>query len=998
MTARIPSTWRYWLLIAILLLAFGLRLQRLGADSLWYDETVTVHLAGRSVPALVAHTARDIHPPGYYLLLHGWARLAGLSEFSAAFLSLLFGVLLVALAYRLGRAVFGVRAGLLAALLVALSPFNLWYSQEVRMYTLGAVLGMALLILVAGLLGELGESRGDPPSWRRLLAYALCGAAGLWVLYYFAFLLVAVNLMVIAWWFCNWRYQRLGSRWLLRWALAQGLLLLLYTPWLPAAWRQATSPPVPPWRSFVPLARVLLEWWTALGLGQSADPRWAWPPLILTAVLFILGLVYGTRRRPGPVDVHRTPNTAARRAEPVMALFLAGYVVLPILIIYLVSFLSPLYHVRYAFIYSTPLYIIIGAGLAVLWRWWKPAMWLALAAMLVFSAVSISAYYSDPRFAADDHRGATEFLSEHWRPGDAILVNAGYAYTAPEFYWSGDPIYWRGRLVGEWSQGAGPGTATGPVLIEAGTVGGNPSLGWGDPQSDFYAMSETATAEALARLFDDFDRVWVYRIYDTVTDPEGFIRRWLDDNALQFEDQVFGGEAQLRVQGFVRDVESEPVPPVPIDASLSDGSLRLLGTEVWPKAVEAGAALDLAPFWRVETQPTADLRLFAGLFDEGGRRWAQTDERPLGSLFPVGDWPRDAVVRTPLQVSVPATTPPGTYRLELGWYRFENGQPVWAPWPGGERLLLGAVEVVPPQDGGGIPRAPAPVAHSVDIAIGPGVRFVGYDAHSLQAHPGARLELDLVWQAEQDAPAPGLAVLQLRDAAGSVVSENQSAPVNGAAPFTELAAGQAVRDPRSLPIPADLPAGVYVVHLGRRAAGGAWLPIRRGLAPLGSTYPLASIRVVDRTPDYAAPRVQHPVRGRFGDAIGFVGFDALPEAMSQPHSTGPWTGLELTLYWQALGSIQDSYKLFLHLVSEADPSSIDAQSDAYPSLPTTAWLQGEYLSDVIHLDLPDELAPGTYTLRLGFYDEPTGARLPATDDEGRFQEGGLVLGQVRLGK
>ena len=112
-------------LVGILLLAFGLRIYRLGAQSLWYDETVSVHLANKSIPALIAHTGGDIHPPGYYLLLHAWTRLAGSSEFVVVFPSLFFGLLLVALAYQLATKVFGPGPGLLAALLVAVSPFNL---------------------------------------------------------------------------------------------------------------------------------------------------------------------------------------------------------------------------------------------------------------------------------------------------------------------------------------------------------------------------------------------------------------------------------------------------------------------------------------------------------------------------------------------------------------------------------------------------------------------------------------------------------------------------------------------------------------------------------------------------------------------------------------------------------------------------------------------------------------------------------------------------------
>ena len=56
--------------LLVLLLAVALRLFRLGVDSLWYDETVSVTLAGKDLATLVAHTAGDIHPPGYYLLLH----------------------------------------------------------------------------------------------------------------------------------------------------------------------------------------------------------------------------------------------------------------------------------------------------------------------------------------------------------------------------------------------------------------------------------------------------------------------------------------------------------------------------------------------------------------------------------------------------------------------------------------------------------------------------------------------------------------------------------------------------------------------------------------------------------------------------------------------------------------------------------------------------------------------------------------------------------------
>jgi hypothetical protein len=964
--------WQRWLLVAVLLLAFALRLHRLGMQSLWYDETVSMHLAGKSLPALVAHTAGDIHPPGYYLLLHGWSRLAGSSDFSVAYLSLAFGVLLVAMAHWLAARLFGPRVGLMAALLVAISPYQVWYSQEVRMYTLGAVLAVGLL---AAVLGLLRVRPGRRPPWALLAAYALCGALGLWVLYYFAFLLVAANLLVGAWWLANRRREGVGRGWLGWWALAQGLTVLLYAPWLPVAWRQATQPPVPPWRGFTALGEVLVETWSALSLGQSVEPRAAWPVLVLVAALFAVGLL--RRTRPG-----RTGGVAGG------SWLLAGTVFLPVLLVYLASFLTPLYHVRYAFLYSTPFYVLLAAGLEALWQHWRPALWLSLGAIVLASGLSLYAYHSDPGYASDDHRAAVRFLADRWRPGDAILVNAGYTYTALLTYWDGDPIAWRGRLVGD-----APGDWGGVVLVQTGTVNGDPSLGWGSPDSDFYAMSRAETVEALGRLFAAFDRVWVYRCYDTVTDPGGTIRGWLDEHGVPFEDRVFSGESQLRVQGYLAGRDPLAGADQVHDAPLAGGSLRLLGSTVASPAVPVGGALDLALVWQVASPPAGDTILFAGLFDAEGGRWAQTDERVLGSRYPAADWPVGATIRTPLRVPLPPGTPPGRYRLEVGWYRFVDGQPVWLPWIDGERLALGEVDATAPEDWRALPLPP--VAHPAGVTVGPGVRLLGFDAPSLKGRPGEALDLDLFWQALQDGPEAGRIVLQLADDAGQVWTEGASAPATGRAPFGAWAAGQALRDPQALALPGDLAPGVYTLSVGRQRPDGTWLPVRRGPFPLGSTYPLATVRVAGRPLDLTPPSPQHPVEARFGRNIRFLGYELQPASLASPI---PGSRIEVVLYWQALEPTATPHRIFLHLVGDGDPSDIRAQADAYPHLPTSGWLPGEYVSDRIALDLPAGLDPGEYRLLLGLYEEATGTRLPVLDAGGEAAGDSLVLARVPVGQ
>ena len=198
----------------ILLAGTALRLHRLGADSLWYDETVSTYLAGSRLPELLRHTAGDIHPPGYYVLLRGWLLLMGYPaghadargsglEFSAAFFSLFFGVLLIALVYALARRVANRQVGLIAALLVAFSPYNVWYSQEVRMYTLGAALGVMViyaLLQIANRKSQIANGRWQTGRRQAVFwwaVYAIAAAAGMYTLYYFVFLLIPLNLWVL---------------------------------------------------------------------------------------------------------------------------------------------------------------------------------------------------------------------------------------------------------------------------------------------------------------------------------------------------------------------------------------------------------------------------------------------------------------------------------------------------------------------------------------------------------------------------------------------------------------------------------------------------------------------------------------------------------------------------------------------------------------------------------------------------------------------------------
>src|SRR5215212_1490594 len=127
-----------WALVAIVAGAAALRFSTLGVQSFWHDEAVTVD---RVLHPGLGATLKEIPsseatPPLYYVLAWIWTKVFGHSEAGIRSLSALLGTATVPVAYAIGARVASRRAGLLAAMAVAVSPLMVWYSQEARAYAL----------------------------------------------------------------------------------------------------------------------------------------------------------------------------------------------------------------------------------------------------------------------------------------------------------------------------------------------------------------------------------------------------------------------------------------------------------------------------------------------------------------------------------------------------------------------------------------------------------------------------------------------------------------------------------------------------------------------------------------------------------------------------------------------------------------------------------------------------------------------------------------------
>ena len=125
-----------WLVIIITLIGGFLRVFLLGNKGMWLDETFSVWLANHSVVDMLQWIVKiDQHPPLYYLLLHYWIALNGDTPYYVRLLSALFGAGTIPIIYLIGKRMSGAVMGLAAAVFLALSPFNIYFAQETRMYT-----------------------------------------------------------------------------------------------------------------------------------------------------------------------------------------------------------------------------------------------------------------------------------------------------------------------------------------------------------------------------------------------------------------------------------------------------------------------------------------------------------------------------------------------------------------------------------------------------------------------------------------------------------------------------------------------------------------------------------------------------------------------------------------------------------------------------------------------------------------------------------------------
>jgi 4-amino-4-deoxy-L-arabinose transferase-like glycosyltransferase len=905
----------FWLVI---LVALSLRLVRLDFQPLWWDEGWSLYFARSGVGAMLKLTAVDIHPPLYYLLLHLWTDLLSSASTMVRLLSVLAGTATVALIYLTGRELLGERGGLLAALLLAISPFHVYYSQEVRMYGLVTLLGLAAFYCALKMEG----------SERRTLwwfGYVLAASAALYTQYYAAFLLIGLNLWVLAFWL----RERRPFRSMVPWLGAQAAVVLLFLPWVWFAAGKLSSyvrfkvqaDQDVALNASVYFGRHLAAFNWGHAEGILAD--WWWLSL-LPLVILLLG--FGLLLRAG------SDRESIRKGLAVSALWLflllCGYAV------NLVFPFNPPRSERLLLL-ALPFYLLtMAAVLLALWRLRRWGAVLLAALFLAPGLLSLAFSYAVPRYPDDDYRPVAARLRALALPSDALVAvhpwQVGYFHA-----YLPDDV--RPALI----------------LTPREVLPQERQLWMEDPE---------LMARDLDALLAGHDRVWfpAHQAMGRILEKQ--VDDYLVQHAYPALSEWYGENTLLSLSAA-----GEPAAQ-PITARFGEW-LALEGTALGVDPVQAGwgvVPVDLT--WRLSENPGEPYHVGLRLSDGAGRVWASRNSIPGGGQEHFSQWPVDEGRLDRYGFLVPAGTPPGEYRLTLRVYRSDDLEvlPVVFEGGSGNEVTLGSVRVARPDVP---PRSDAlNLEKPLRAEFGDRLRLLGLNLSSdSPLLPGESVEVDLFWEAMADPAEDLLPRLQLLDSDGTSVAERTEKPVAGSYPTAWWRAGELVRDPHALPIPAAVPEGRYRLVLGLvRAADGSLLE----LAPGQTSLDVAEVEVRGRESRFSPTSPTQVQLTPLGSSVEFLGYDLLDAAYA------PGSLLEVTLHWHALDTPDRDYHTFVHLLDAG--GNIVTQDDGVPGgggLPSRGWLPGEFLLDHRVLQLPYGLATGVYTLGVGLYDPATGERL-----------------------
>lgn len=408
-----------WVTLCILIAAaFAVRLHCLVCKPFWFDECFSVEVARidwRNFLHLMWW--REANMALYYALLRVWLHL-GQSPFWVRSLSVAISAVTVPVIYRLARALYDRRVGILAAALFTFNAYSVRYAQEARSYS--------LLLLLASLSSGFLVAWLRHPNRRTRFAYVITSSLAVYA-HFFALLLIAAQWLAVTQTGAlqlagepEVRKREFRRAWLaIAVAVFPLIVFIAKTGAGPIKWIPRPS------------LRDILYLFEYLGGGTS------WILLLILIVGCILALI----------PCAESLLVRNRRWETWRCQFLLLWLLFPIVLTVVLSFARPVFLARYMIFCVPPFLILAAAGLARLRPWWVSIALLVTALLLGMQGISL-VYGHDFDHERDASGMATDFILDHSQPGDAIVFHIAETRIPYEFYRSlragrntADPAY-----------------------------------------------------------------------------------------------------------------------------------------------------------------------------------------------------------------------------------------------------------------------------------------------------------------------------------------------------------------------------------------------------------------------------------------------------------------------------------------------------------------------------------------------------------------------------
>lgn len=382
------------LLILIITAGFLLRLYRLPYESVWYDEAFSVHSSQQSLKHIL--NLRDTSPPFYYILLHFVIKAIGISEFNVRLLSVFIGTITIYLLYVLGKKLFGINAGIFAALILALSPLHHYYSQEARSYAL-----LFLLVLTSMYFYLL---LCEKPKKTNLGFYLISSVLLLYTHIYSIFIVLAQNVH----YFYRYKFKIKKIK---KWVILQIILLLLYLPWI-FVLKNVIASKGYSWISkptFFILQSIFYTFFAGEGFSIFG--------MLLTDIFLIIILML----------LLNFKKKIFENKDKFMLLLL--WFLIPIFVPFTFSLISiPIFTLKYVIISSFPVYLLIGLYLS------EAKIKKSLTALIIiFSIFTIIA--QSITVEKDDWKSISKYLNTNVDKNEAIVVIDDYEALPLTYYY-----------------------------------------------------------------------------------------------------------------------------------------------------------------------------------------------------------------------------------------------------------------------------------------------------------------------------------------------------------------------------------------------------------------------------------------------------------------------------------------------------------------------------------------------------------------------------------